>query len=46
MRRRAAFSMMLTLFVIPVIAADKTPDAEGFVTIFDGKSLDGWNCTF
>jgi hypothetical protein len=31
--------------LIPVLylaAADKTPDAEGFVTIFDGKSLEGW----
>ena len=25
-----------------LLAADKQPDAEGFVTIFDGKSLDGW----
>jgi hypothetical protein len=24
------------------LAADKTPDADGFITIFDGKSLDGW----
>jgi hypothetical protein len=26
----------------PALAADKTPDADGFVTIFDGSSLDGW----
>jgi hypothetical protein len=30
------------LLAEPCIAADKTPDAEGFVTIFDGTSLDGW----
>lgn len=42
MPRRAAFSLVLCLCVSPLLAADKTPDAEGFVTIFDGKSLDGW----
>ncbi len=26
----------------PLLAADKKPDAEGFVTLFDGTSLDGW----
>ncbi len=30
------------LLIAPLAAADKTPDADGFVTIFDGKSLDGW----
>jgi Domain of Unknown Function (DUF1080) len=32
----------MLLVATAVYAADKTPDAEGFVTIFDGKSLDGW----
>src|SRR4029079_18624720 len=42
MRCRAASSILLALFLGFAIAADKTPDAEGFVTIFDGTSLDGW----
>ncbi len=42
MRRCAALSLLVLLFVSPLRAADKTPDADGFVTIFDGKSLDGW----
>ncbi len=42
MRRRAAFSLLALLLASPVFAADKTSDADGFVTIFDGKSLDGW----
>ena len=34
------FSLVFIGSMLP--AADKTPDADGFVTIFDGKSLDGW----
>jgi hypothetical protein len=30
------------LLYLPLLAADKKPDADGFVTIFDGTSLDGW----
>jgi 3-keto-disaccharide hydrolase len=32
------------VFAFPLLAAaqDKKPDEGGFVTIFDGKSLDGW----
>jgi hypothetical protein len=31
-------------FAFPLLTAaqDKKPDADGFVTLFDGKSLDGW----
>src|SRR6267142_503480 len=38
--------MLLGVFFIAIaaslFAADKTPDADGFATLFDGKSLDGW----
>jgi Domain of Unknown Function (DUF1080) len=34
------FSLILSGSML--LAADKTPDAEGFGTIFDGKSLEGW----
>jgi len=33
---------LLLLIVAPLVAADKKPDADGFVTLFDGTSLDGW----
>ncbi len=38
------FAPILTLLWIasPLFAADQKPDAEGFITIFDGSSLDGW----
>lgn len=39
---RSAALFALVSMALPVAAADKTPDADGFVTIFDGKSLDGW----
>jgi len=42
MSRVAALSLLLTLPAASLIAADKTPDADGFVAIFDGTSLDGW----
>jgi hypothetical protein len=42
MRRFASFAFSALLLASPVLAADKTPDADGFVTLFDGKSLDGW----
>ena len=43
MFRRVAFGIVLSIFTAPLFAADSPqPDAEGFVTIFDGKSLDGW----
>jgi hypothetical protein len=32
----------LALLAMTTIADDKQPAEEGFVTIFDGKSLDGW----
>ena len=35
-------ALAFLLLAFPVLAAEKTPDAEGFVTIFDGKSLVGW----
>ena len=37
---RALLALLLLAPAAP--AADKTPDAHGFVTIFDDKSLDGW----
>src|SRR4029079_16837427 len=42
MRSCATFSTLFVLCAQLLFAADKTPDADGFVTIFDGKSLDGW----
>jgi hypothetical protein len=42
MRSSLALSLISLLTCLPLAAADKTPDAEGFVTIFDGSSLDGW----
>jgi len=42
MQRRILICGVLCLLSTPLFAADKTPDADGFVTIFDGTSLDGW----
>lgn len=42
MRRCLAWLPLFVLCSTPLLAADKTPDADGFVTIFDGTSLDGW----
>lgn len=42
MRFGAWVTLLASLCVSPLLAADKTPDADGFVTIFDGTSLDGW----
>jgi 3-keto-disaccharide hydrolase len=42
MQRRIMICGALCLLSMPVFAADKAPDADGFVTIFDGTSLDGW----
>lgn len=41
---RLASLMICCLALSPLLAAadEKKPDAHGFVTIFDGKSLDGW----
>lgn len=41
---RNAF-LALLLAAGTVQAADKSPDAEGFVPLFDGESLDGWQTT-
>jgi hypothetical protein len=36
-------SLCLMLFAAPALfAEEKKPDQDGFVTIFDGKSMDGW----
>jgi len=43
MLRRASFCLMLLAAAVPAtFAEEKKPDQDGFVTIFDGKSLDGW----
>jgi len=44
MIRRVAPAVLglLLPFSLALAADSKTPDAHGFVTIFDGKSLDGW----
>jgi hypothetical protein len=41
MQRLVSFLLPI-LLATPLLSADKTPDADGFVTIFDGSSLDGW----
>src|SRR5688500_3320739 len=39
----ACSALVLLLPISPALLADeKKPDAHGFVTIFDGKSLEGW----
>jgi hypothetical protein len=42
MPRLVTFSLLLVIASASLYATDKTPDADGFVTIFDGSSLDGW----
>jgi Domain of Unknown Function (DUF1080) len=42
MPRLAAFLPLFAFIAAPLVAADKTPDADGFVTLFGGTSLDGW----
>jgi 3-keto-disaccharide hydrolase len=42
MQLRTAICLVSYVVSAPLVAADKTPDAEGFVTIFDGASLEGW----
>lgn len=43
MRRRASLCLMLLAVAVPALfAEEKKPDQDGFVTIFDGKSMDGW----
>jgi len=42
MRSLGVFAFLFAVTALQLSAADKTPDADGFVTIFDGKSLDGW----
>lgn len=42
-RRIALFSFLLCFVAGPLVASDfSKPDKEGFVTIFNGKNLDGW----
>ena len=44
MIRRIATGVLGLLLPLSLVLAaeEKKPDADGFVTIFDGKSLDGW----
>jgi hypothetical protein len=44
MSHRLLFTSLALCFaaVALALAQDKKPDADGFVTIFDGKSMDGW----
>src|ERR1041385_7016253 len=41
MKKFAPLSVILLITTL-LAAADKKPDAEGFVTLFDGTSLEGW----
>ena len=43
MRRFLAALAIVFLFCLaPLVADDKTPNETGFVSLFDGKTLDGW----
>src|SRR5262245_26813930 len=43
MRQRFAFLVSMSLLCLaPLLADDTKPNDEGFVSIFDGKTLDGW----
>ena len=42
MPRVALFAVMSVLCLTPLTAADKQASEEGFVSLFDGKSLAGW----
>jgi hypothetical protein len=44
--KRLALSLVCALVVLPLFGAENSakpqPDADGFYSLFDGKSLDGW----
>jgi hypothetical protein len=42
MLRRLGLCLLGLVAASSLFAIDKKPDADGFVTIFDGTSLDGW----
>src|SRR5690348_6008964 len=37
-----ALLALLALALTPLLAEDPKPDKDGFIPLFDGKSLDGW----
>ena len=42
MNRMVGWGLATLMLVGLATAADRKPDAEGFITLFDGKSLEGW----
>ena len=42
-RRLMTFSLLILAAFASVIAEDKKPSEEGFVSLFDGKTLNGWS---
>jgi hypothetical protein len=46
MSRILAFPLLVTLLAAPLISAEEpATDKDGWITMFDGKSLDGWKVT-
>ena len=48
MKARIIFSVVLaacanSIFMSAAVRADNAPDADGFIALFDGKSLEGWS---
>jgi len=37
--------LALLALAVPAFAEDAKPDAEGFISLFDGKTLNGWTVT-
>ena len=42
LRRLVTFTLLTLATFAPAIAEDKKPSDEGFVSLFDGKTLNGW----
>ena len=42
-RRLVTFSLLILAAFAPAFAEDKKPSEEGFVSLFDGKTLNGWS---
>jgi hypothetical protein len=40
--KRLLFFSLLTAFALPAFAAEPAKDKDGWISLFDGKSLEGW----
>jgi len=43
MKTASAMALALVVALVPMHAADGEADADGFISIFDGETLDGWD---